>query len=728
MAQIFKTISLEERLKNSRYNQAPITPQPVKQGQTPTLSIQQPVNQGTIKLQDNINEVNQGGITIAAKQYTPQLEATQLKVTQNTPEKNSAILKATLSNKQQVLPQIGQFSTLSLASRPVPFVNTKFRSSINLAERLNQPQLGTTRHLAQYFVTDQFTDYITITPFGVFNHTSNIVLLQPATTLNQGGLLPATITFVPNHTSNITPTTPTSNIILRQGGLFSNQQYSSFVTTNSMSQDVILRQGAILYQGNLTSVVSPEEVPVVGSLTTNPNVEPQIPASVATITYLQGIISVSGVETGPIEPSLTPVELPKPVPTNITIINPVELPVLVPNNIVIVSPITQIEQGGTNPTPITFVPAIRTPTLQVLGYSADRSAAFFFPEVKHGSASIRNSSFGAVSLSPLGQNKIDLGILTQFRGGRPINNENGIAPYIQNLKSESGGVNAVKYDNTTGQANNPTGFSIYPANYTQNNPNPLGSALVEDGIDPAGNADQIQNLVSTSQEAFNEKYKTLFDSASYLPYDQLIQREKSLSEGAAQPKQNYQSKRTTPSIQVDPLSTRADNDIVELRIASLVGGGSVRFEAYITSFSDNFTVGWNDLQYVGRQDILKTFKSSTRGGSVGFKVACFTKADLGQLYSRLNSLIKITSVGRGNSAGNTYITGPLCSITVGRWFKDTPCVFNSVKYDIQPADYSWDIDNKMPHLVDVALDFAILGDRAGNPLNATSNNYFDYLG
>ena len=44
------------------------------------------------------------------------------------------------------------------------------------------------------------------------------------------------------------------------------------------------------------------------------------------------------------------------------------------------------------------------------------------------------------------------------------------------------------------------------------------------------------------------------------------------------------------------------------------------------------------------------------------------------------------------------------------------------------ADYSWDISDEMPHLVDVSLDFALLGDRAGNPFNATSNDYFNYIG
>ena len=65
---------------------------------------------------------------------------------------------------------------------------------------------------------------------------------------------------------------------------------------------------------------------------------------------------------------------------------------------------------------------------------------------------------------------------------------------------------------------------------------------------------------------------------------------------------------------------------------------------------------------------------------------------------------------------------------MGRWFKDTPVVMNSLKFDIQIAEYSWDIDKGVPHLIDVSMDFTVLGDVNGNALNANTNNYFNYIG
>jgi hypothetical protein len=81
-----------------------------------------------------------------------------------------------------------------------------------------------------------------------------------------------------------------------------------------------------------------------------------------------------------------------------------------------------------------------------------------------------------------------------------------------------------------------------------------------------------------------------------------------------------------------------------------------------------------------------------------------------------------------SSDGGKYIVGPLCKITMGKWFTNTPCVFNSIKFDIQTAEYSWDIDKQMPHLVDVSLDFAILGDVTGKPMDSANNDYFTYRG
>ena len=63
--------------------------------------------------------------------------------------------------------------------------------------------------------------------------------------------------------------------------------------------------------------------------------------------------------------------------------------------------------------------------------------------------------------------------------------------------------------------------------------------------------------------------------------------------------------------------------------------------------------------------------------------------------------------------------GPVCEITVGSWFVTAPCIFNSVKIDTQPTEYSWDTaipsepaDQNdhyfLPVVVDVSADGILL--------------------
>jgi hypothetical protein len=178
--------------------------------------------------------------------------------------------------------------------------------------------------------------------------------------------------------------------------------------------------------------------------------------------------------------------------------------------------------------------------------------------------------------------------------------------------------------------------------------------------------------------------------------------------------------------------TRGDqeyaNDLISLRVTSMREPfPTINFRAFITSFSDNFNISWNDINYVGRQDTIKAFKGVTRAASVSFKVAALYESDMAINYGKLNRLVKMAAVG-SSSDGGKYIVGPLCKITMGKWFTNTPCVFNSIKFDIQTAEYSWDIDKQMPHLVDVSLDFAILGDVTGRPMDSANNDYFTYRG
>lgn len=816
MAQIFKTISLEERLRSSIYNQLPQKPGPVDQGE------------GSIRL------------SIPPDQKQP----AQLKITIDAQEKNSAILKDLARTAGvQLLPNVGPFEVQSLVSFAIPFVNTQFRTSINLADRLSQPDLGTTRHLPQFFLADFYTDYITITKFGIFNHTSDIMIPQPIQTPNQGGLNSVSITFVPNHTSTIQPQIPIGDFILQQGGVFSNgaftsitsvaltpndfilQQgvvligtsYNSIINISSPTQDVILQQGAYFSNGTYQSFTAPTSPTAVGLVLQGSGILPTQPTSVQSIYALQGII-------------ITQNQLQSGVIIN----TPITIPTQIPASIIITSPIATPNQGGLDPTPFVFEPNRSSPILRVLEYAAQRALAFFTPRVVHGSADLRNENFGrrivlgsSIDVYSLGNvlninpdlviyaDSLGVDDSTLFEGAPALNYKYNYVGKVYEVQIGNVGIypsyRSTKFDrNDAGIVLNTTQDEStlldlesevldlhQTSKYTPNRlpgdggPVEVGSrgsladyrTLAYDQIATRAANGQINknqpdfrtelsanvngadgNIVSetgvdeNAQVAYNKlggdtnpEVREGFDksiganSGRYktLNYDQIVSRAQNSGPGNLQEDFRLliddgigvdgttggKPRDVGVSKYVDNRSgftngkinnSDAPNDLVTLKV------GSLAFRAFITTFSDGFTINWNDVNYVGRQDTLKAFKGVTRGGSLGFKVAAFNPTDLSNQYRKLNQLIKEVAVGRPTQ--NNYILGPLTRLTVGRWFKDTPVVMNSLKFDIQIAEYSWDIDKGVPHLIDVSMDFTVLGDVNGNALNANTNNYFNYIG
>lgn len=162
---------------------------------------------------------------------------------------------------------------------------------------------------------------------------------------------------------------------------------------------------------------------------------------------------------------------------------------------------------------------------------------------------------------------------------------------------------------------------------------------------------------------------------------------------------------------IGPVQPRGEDparqNAIENNLKIVVSGnlGSVSFPAYLTSLTDGMTPSWNDLQYVGRQETFKTFKGVSRAGSVGFKIVSLNPTEAKSNKAKLNKLIGMTSVG---TAGGTYVIAPLCTLTVGKWFVNKTVTFNSCKIDVDLADATWDIDQGLPQIVNVSLDFAVI--------------------
>jgi hypothetical protein len=555
---------------------------------------------------------------------------------------------------------------------PTDVANTSFRTSINLANRLSQPLLGTTTYLPEYFLSDQHTDYLKIKNFGVYEQTSNIVINPITSKPNQGGVVLNNPNTIINQ-GGVTINTPTYDSLLLEGTSLSNGVYTS---KTNITPSISVQNASVL-QGlgtNPTPSISSDGISMLQGFGTNPTLalatEPiRIPSS---------IVLGQPTQVEPIKTPLNLIQGPSPVGSFEN----------VPSNIVTGNSKPVDNQGGITPTPFNYTPNRDTPILSATVYEADRALAYFTPTIKHGSTDAQKYT------SPNNSNNVIYPDVASIDGGSANSN------IAQVLGSDDNNRNDQKLDNILTPVEdipgNNTGTKSSLSDYT---------TLTYDQI------------VKRSVDVDN-KYKVEDFREGILGVNQ-----KNFIGGKTPSKFIAKRKKSTENAKTDP-----SNDFILFQVQSLVDKRQIiSFRAFITSFNDSFAISWNDVSYIGKQDVLKTFKNTTRTGNIGFKIAAFNREELFINYTKLSDFVKIAAVGRGG-VGDTYITGPLCQLTVGRWFKNTPCIFGSVKFDTQPTEYSWEIDGaEVPHVVDVTVDFTVLGDVEGKPLNASTNNYFDYI-
>ena len=325
MENVFKTISLEERWRNSVYNRQPQKPQPVEQGSSKVI-LPEPVNQGSIDIKIPTRFEVEQDIQLKQTLQGPKKQPIQLKITGD----------SLLVNKIPSIP-LPEYKPLDSFVRP--FVNTKYRTAISLRNRLEQSTtLGSTNHLAQYFLSDKYADYIKVIPFGVYNHKSTIILDDGAFTPNQGGLDATPFLF---------------ESLFFQGVIIKNGEIVSISNTETPIQNILNYQGAIQINGNYFSFTNVELSIPTSELQQDLNVTVTEPKSPNMIGLSQGLVQLSNGVLG----SIAILEDPGPTPA----------------------------QGERDAIIFDFEPN-RTPvTPSVLRYAADRALAYFTPRIKHGS-------------------------------------------------------------------------------------------------------------------------------------------------------------------------------------------------------------------------------------------------------------------------------------------------------------------------------------------------------
>jgi hypothetical protein len=643
MAQIFKTISLEERLKNSSYNNIAQQPKAVQQGSVtiqPYKAALSLNNSSTIQItpfgifnhtsditiQPYNSTIVQGGLNPIIFNYTPN----QGGVTPN-------IINISLNQ--------GGFTPLLLNF--IPNQGGTLPTTIVFA-----PNQGGLNPILFGFIPNQGS--IKALPWGFLPTQGSTTLSSYLFAPTQGGTNPTIITFVP-YQGLVKP--PPHLFIPNQGST----TIGNWVTVQNQGGVTPILFSFIPNQGGTT-------IPLYGTVQNQGGITP---APYKPIILQGGIlpkyIGSSIVQGGTLVKSYVPA-----------------------NNRRVPSSIYLGYTGAANSWRISGLRNVINPTakqgsivLNVLRYEADRALAAFTPEIKHG------GTFNEATL-------ISRDLIDEYKDSstRPV--------------SPSGNA----YNSLL-----PAGVEEIPAGYKES----LESALQND-IYPTLQS-QIGNVSL-------EGYKAL----SYLELG--IEAKNETNKLA----NNANTHRTLETGTIDHQGKtdvgaldRKVNDFITFKVKSIRDSTttneiSVHFKAYLTAFNDSYTVNWNDINYIGRQETLKAFKGVTRNVSLSFKIAAMTRIDMEYMYQKLNRLVQIAAVGA--VGGETYVYGPICSLTLGKWFVDTVCVFNSVKFDIQPTEYSWDVGDpndeeadsyELPHIVDVSLDASILLTNDNGRYNSTAN-------
>jgi hypothetical protein len=620
---------------------------------------------------DNISakpstETTQGAIDLKNNTAPRKNADIQIKALPDSQRRNEELIKAIQKTRSKSpLPPVGQFSTPPLTSFIIPKADIKFGKTMQLEDRLKQSsKVENTSHLPHFFLSDTYVGYVKIKPLGIFNHTSKVVIPKFRFVGNKGEV-------------NINPWV--FNPLANQGAISINGGYISNIVIHKPKTSVLISQGTFFTNGAFISQTT------IGQT-----------ISQDAILNGQGAIFSNG--------SFTSVTvLNKPVKTQnqggldpIKSISPLVVRLyqgLVIDNSGTLRSYTKPAKPNDLPKPETTAPTLQQTNFSALLYNqgsiilkseeylANRAISILLPRVEHGSAYLQRITFSTevfnqgsivLQLSDFQNKSFNGQTLLKAQGedwfgyNRPAVGETEISKLLTNQLSDS-------------EAKNLLRGVIRGWKYEKTN--------TRQGTAPDGNVRVVNQSIPS---AWNENSKAVKPGLT---------------------------ERRTLGIKPDG----DGSDFITLQIDK-VSGGSIKFKALITSFSDSWSPSWTDQNYVGRQDTLKVFKGVTRSVSLAFKVVAWSDATT--MFQKLEELAKITSVG--SPTGTGYVKGPLIKITVGKLFDKVYCACNSLKIDFNPTEFSWDIEKQLPMLADISMDVSILTSNNAQMLNADTNRYYNY--
>jgi len=250
-------------------------------------------------------------------------------------------------------------------------------------------------------------------------------------------------------------------------------------------------------------------------------------------------------------------------------------------------------------------------------------------------------------------------------------------------------------------------------------------------------------LAATDYRAFNREktYKTgnpgIKDADRSNPYQDILTNVKDQTSDLISLQPLYKSNSVNNEVEQSDLIkftiSVVDNDDPSQRTW-------IHFRAFLNSFGDAFSAGWNNYKYVGRAESFYRYSSFDRSIKLSFTAAVQSRQEQFPLYQKLNYLASLTAPDYSESG---FMRGNLVYLTVGDWLVDVPGVLKGMSLGI-PDNSPWEIAKsangtiqndiaQLPFIVEVSgFDFAPIHNFVpqknspfiGAPVPNSQKNYF----
>lgn len=737
MGKLFKTISLEERLKESVHNTLPNLPKGSDQGVT----------------------------QLQAKKIISKPKISSLKITPQSADRSSDILKSTLRSKgAKPTATIQPFIPTDLTKFKAPLSNLKFRSSINLSNRLTQPFLGTTAHLAQYFLSDVNTNYIKIKPFTVFDHTSNVTVSPFITKPLQGSTDPITLPSTILAQGEVTLIKPKE--ALQEGLILVNGALKSTTNITIAAQDVL--QKAFIFKNGVYTSTTKLSNPLQ-EVTQGEGTNPTISTSTPFIEKLQGIalvnnkvVSLTVVSKATANVKQGEVQIANRQSNPVTNINEIVVPftshirhLMSPVDINdgpgVVSwgnnKITGLKKSIRTEVALLDHQKVNAPQVNTffdpLAFSFNKEFATFY----HGDKDrLKNYypqdnstwSITARAVAPI----LVSGSIT---GGPPSINVN-LGDYLKTATTWD--YSKIPAEGIPTYYGNTTDLPIYAGVQEIKNvgnsiaqPNPNNAVLEAMAIDTATTLlDYIRINTIGSPHKSNEASKSKpnatnkYTTKTYEEISDTVPNIIDASPNANTPlygtntkyyqknKNRVQGMYSTKIGDADRVGIKGYKDFVKIKFNNESLETSWTFTAYLVSFSDGLTPVYSENIKLTAYQAIKTLSGLSRAGAISFKMVAMNKNELTQMYRHLNECISYNALPK--STGGDAGSQPLIKVTVGNYWRNRTAYIDSVKIDIDLAETSWDIEAELPQILTVGIGLSFQ-DKLFSPDSDTGSPFLD---